>query len=196
MCIRKEVNKLTLGDGKRQALMLMDEYSSGGVRSEDKDIDLRMVDFFNNAQRNVAAYQRIVREFTPPKQEGASGLVECPMPEDFNGRFRVWRSGKTTRKYRWKQRAILIPAEELGTVTVEYFARPAVIPQDAPDSYPFEVSEEGAACMPFFVAAQQLMVDLVVDYKPLLEIYDRMLSALDTRLPEAGGGGVRQTLYR
>lgn len=188
---------MTLGEGKRKVLMLMDEYSSGGVRSEDKDIEARMVDFFNTAQQNVAAYQKLVREFTPQAPEGAQGdTVACPVPEDFVGVFRVWRDGKVTRRHRWKSGAILVPAEELGRVSVEYFARPAVIPQDAGDDYEFEVSPEGAECMPYFVAAQQLLVDLVVDYQPLLSVYDRMLAALDTRLPEAGGGGIRQRLYQ
>lgn len=187
---------MTLGEGKRKVLMLMDEYSSGGVKSEDKDIDVRMVDFFNTAQSNVAAIQRIVKEFTPTPPEGAKGVVDCPVPQDFIRVFRVWKNDKVTRRYRWKPKAILIPAEEAGTVTVEYFARPAAIPEDADDDYEFEVSEEAAECMPFFVAAQQLMVDLVVDYRPLMEIYDRMLAALDTRLPDSGSGGVRQSLYR
>lgn len=123
-------------------------------------------------------------------------MMECAMPDDFSSVFRIWKSGKLTRRYRWKQKALLLPAVDLGEVTVEYFAKPAIIPQNAPDEYVFEVSEEGAACMPFFVAAQQLLSDSLGDYRPLLEIYDRMLAALDTRLPDSGGGGVRQTLYR
>ena len=176
--------------------MLMDEYSSGGVKSTDKDIDLRMVDFFNAAQSNVTEFQPIVREFTPEVPEGADGVAECKVPEDFKKVLRVWRDGRMTKRYRWKQGAVLIPADEVRLVLVEYIARPAVIPQDAADSYEFEVSEEAAKCMPFFVAAQQLLVDMVVDYKPLLEIYDRMLAALEKNIPAPGGGGVRQALYR
>ena len=48
--------------------------------------------------------------------------------------------------------------------------------------------------MPYFVAAQQLVVDLVVDFRPLLDLYDRMVSSLDLSLP-SGGGGVRQSFY-
>ena len=135
--------------------MLMDEYSSGGVLSTDKDINLRMVDFFNTAQSNVADFQPIVREFTPEVSEGAAGVLECKVPEDFKKVLRVWRDGRVTKRYRWKQGAILIPAEEAPLVTVEYIARPAEISQDAADSYEFEVSEEACKCMPFFVAAQQ-----------------------------------------
>lgn len=77
---------------------------------------------------------------------------------------------------------------------MEYFSTPATIPQDAPDDYEFEVSDDAAACMPYFVAAQQLVVDLVVDFRPLLDLYDRMVSSLDLSLP-SGGGGVRQSFY-
>lgn len=187
---------MTFGEGKRQVLLLMDEYSSGGTRTPDADIEAKMADFFTVAQRNVAAYQKIVREYTPQGEAGMTGTVECVMPEDFGGLFRVWRGERVTRRYRWKGGAVLIPAEDVGKVTVEYFAVPAPIPQEAGDDYAFEVSEAGAACMPFFVAAMQLMVDLVVDYQPLMDTYDRMLAALDIRLPDGGGGGVRQSLYR
>lgn len=181
---------MTLGEGKRKVLMLMDEYSSGGTLSEDRDLDLRMKDFFDLAQKHVAGYKRIVREVVP-ETGGWYG-----MPEDFGQVFRVWLDGRLTRKHRWKDRAVYLPADEVGRVTVEYFAVPGIIPADAGEDYVFEVAEDAAACMPYFVAAQQLMVDLIVDPAPLMELYDRMLSMLDTRLPESGGGGVRQSFYR
>ena len=90
--------------------------------------------------------------------------------------------------------AILLPESDIGAVVVEYFATPATIPQNAPDDYEFEVDEDAAACLPYFVAAQQLVVDLVVDYQPLLDMYDRMVSALDVSLP-GSGGSIRQALY-
>lgn len=42
---------MTLGEGKRKALMLMDEYSSSGVLTVDEDLELRMADFFDLAQK-------------------------------------------------------------------------------------------------------------------------------------------------
>ena len=107
----------------------------------------------------------------------------------------MWRDGRLTRGYAWSGRSILLPAGDVGAVSVEYFAVPRTIPPDAPDDYVFEVDDAAAACMPYFVAAQQLVVDLVVDYAPLLDMYDRMLRALDIRLPESGGGGIRQAFY-
>ena len=192
---------MTLGDGKRKVLMLIDEYSSGGSITVDRDLENRMADFFDLAQKHIAGYQRIVRCFRPAAPEEAeaespiTGLTACPAPADFGQVFRVWRDGRLTSRYAWSGKAILIPAEDIGRVAVEYFAVPANIPQDAPDDYTFEVGEDAAACMPYFVAAQQLVVDLVVDYAPLLELYNQMLASLDTRLPSGGGGGIRQGFY-
>lgn len=192
---------MTLGEGKRKVLMLIDEYSSGGTLTVDQDLNIRMADFFDLAQKHVAGYKRIIRSFVPvaPEQPdigiSLTGFVACRAPEHFAHVFRVWRDGKVTRDYIWSGGAILLPERDIGHIVVEYFAFPATIPQDAPDDYPFEVDEDAAACMPYYVAAQQLMVDLITDPGPLLGMYDRMLSALDNRLPESGGGGVRQTFY-
>lgn len=187
---------MTLGEGKRKVLMLIDEYSSGGTLTSDEDLNNRMADFFDLAQKHVAGYKRIIRGFTPQIPEDAVGsIAACPAPEQFSQVFRVWRDGKLTNRYAWRGKTILLPVEDAGRVYVEYFALPATIPNDAEDSYTFEVDEDAAACMPYFVAAQQLVVDLVVDYAPLLELYDRMLAALDNRLPASGGNGIRQGFY-
>ena len=191
---------MTLGDGKRKVLMLLDEYSSGGVLTVDEDINMRMNDFFDLAQKNISNYQKIVRSFTPaapvppPGDTPATGFIACELPGDFKDVFRIWKDGKRGRSYVFTDKAILLPESDIGRVVVEYFAIPADIPQDAPDDYEFEVREDAAACMPYFVAAQQLVVDLVVDYRPLLDMYDRMLAAVDTSLP-GSGGSIRQGFY-
>lgn len=188
---------MTLGEGKRKVLMLIDEYSSSGTITVDKDLEVRMADFFDLAQKNVSAYKRLIRSFVPAVGEttGSSGTVKCPVPENYIQTFRVWKDGRITQKYPVIGRELLLPSRDVGEVLVEYFAIPHTIPPDAADEYQFEVDEDAAACMPYFVAAQQLVVDLVVDYQPLLDLYDRMLRALDVRLPESGGGGVRQAFY-
>ena len=190
---------MTLGEGKRKVLMLIDEYSSGGSITVDQDLNMRMADFFDLGQKNIANVQKIIRAFTPqeaqpPMDTPAAGRTACPLPEDFKGPVRVWKDGRRESGCIFTQRAVLLPAEDVGRVTVEYFAVPATIPQDAPDDYEFEVSEDAAACLPFFVAAQQLVVDLVVDYQPLLDQYNRMAAMLDTSLPDSGGG-IRQAFY-
>lgn len=189
---------MTLGEGKRKVLMLIDEYSSGGTVTVDEDLNVRMVDFFDLAQKNVSGYKKIIRSFSPslddPTDSPAPGFIACKLPEDFRAPFRVWKNGKQTSAYVWTADAILIPENEVDGVVVEYIANPAAIPENAGDDYEFEVDEDAAACMPYFVAAQQLVVDLVVDYQPLLNMYDRMVSNLDVSLPSSGGS-VRQAFY-
>jgi hypothetical protein len=81
-------------------------------------------------------------------------------------------------------------------VVVEYIASPASIDASTPDDYVFEVAEDAAACMPYYVATLQLLVDLVLDYQPPLGLYDRMIRELDTSLPGSGHGRVVQSYYR
>lgn len=189
---------MTLGDGKRKVLMLIDEYSSGGTITEDKDLDLRMADFFDLAQKDVCNYRKIIRMFTPngdyPGNSPSESLIACKLPANFRSPFRVWKNGKVTNKYSFTSNEILIPEDEIGSVIVEYVAIPETITPDTSDDYEFEVDEDAAACMPYYVAAQQLIVDLVVDYQPLLDMYNRMVAALDTSLP-GSGGGIRQSMY-
>lgn len=191
---------MTLGDGKRKVLMLIDEYSSSGSITVDADLELRMADFFDLAQKDVCRYKKIIRMFTPsapddlPGETPAPGFIACPLPENFKSPFRIWKDGKRGANYVFTENAVLLPESDIGSVVIEYFAIPATVPQDAPDSYEFEVDEDAAACMPYFVAAQQLVVDLVVDYAPLLDLYQRMVAGLDTT-PPASSGGIRQSFY-
>lgn len=183
---------MTLGEGKEKVLMLLDEYSSGGEITTDEDIMNKMNRFFDIAQKDMANYKHIIRTV---EIELAAGQSLFPLPGDCMRPFRIWRKGVLTNRYPIVSGSILTDGSESGTLLLEYFALPATINNDTPDDYEFEVSEDAANCLPFFVAAQQLIVDLVVDYSALYGLYNAMRGALDVSLPSSGGG-VRQTLYR
>lgn len=186
---------MTLGEGKKKVYELLDEYSSGGELTEDKDIELKLADFFDIAQKRVAMVKRIVAVKTINR---TAGKTEYSMPGNFGGLYRVWRDGKVTGKYRWKGSKIVIPERDTaGTIEVEYFKIPETIDAETTDDTEFEVAEDAAQAMPFFVAAQHLFPDLVVDYSAYMEQFERMLQALDTRIPgSASGGGVTNSFYR
>ena len=97
---------MTLGEGKKKVYELLDEYSSGGELTEDKDIELKLADFFDIAQKRVAMVKRIVAVKTINR---TAGKTEYSMPGNFGGLYRVWRDGKATGKYRWKGSKIVIP---------------------------------------------------------------------------------------
>ena len=183
---------MTLGEGKEKVLKLLDEYSSGGELTEDDDIEKKMAAFFDIAQKEMAGHARIIRE-TELELDGTERL--WTMPEDFRQVFRIWKNGRLVTHYAFRGKALAAPERDSSKLLVEYFASPKTIDDETPDDYVFEVSEEAANCLPFFVAAQQLMADLVVDYSVFWNMYLTMRATLDVTLPSAGSGGVRQALY-
>ena len=122
---------MTLGEGKKKVYELLDEYSSGGELTEDKDIELKLADFFDIAQKRVAMVKRIVAVKTINR---TAGKTEYSMPGNFGGLYRVWRDGKVTGKYRWKGSKIVIPERDAaGTIEVEYFKIPETIGAETTD---------------------------------------------------------------
>lgn len=269
---------MTLEEGKRKVYKLLDEYSSGGVITQDADIENKMADFFDTAQKDMANYKKIVRETSfriatkeiYPLPDGCkqvfrvwvggeltnryvvrpNGYVNAgdgsrspgiafpyntrrvtnavtirvesenttyPLPDDFAEVRRVWIEERPNDGYELSEEGIRFPIErEEGetpqdpepvrtahveyfayeTVTLEYFASPSTIDANTSPDYVFEVPEDAAQCLPFFVAAQNLMPDLVVDYSVFLQMYYNMRNALDVSLPEGSGtGSVRQTFF-
>lgn len=189
---------MTLGDGKRKVLMLLDEYSTGGtvVPENDSavaDINFKMADFFDMAQKDMASHMPIVKSSTVTLT-GEEEYIN--LPSQFKKYLRVWKNGEQIRKYPIIDNKI-ITDHDTGTILIEYIATPATIPMDAPDSYEFEVTEEAANCLPYYVASQQLITDLVVDYTALWNMYIYHKQLLDTSLiSESGSNGrVVQALF-
>lgn len=188
---------MTLGEGKRKVLMIIDEYSSGGTLTKDDDINLKMNDFFDLAQRDAANHKPILKSTEISMQRAVGTYQEFDLPERFVKLFRVWDGDRLiTRRAKVRGGKLLIPNDGAGLVVVEYIASPASIDASTPDDYVFEVAEDAAACMPYYVATLQLLVDLVLDYQPPLGLYDRMIRELDTSLPGSGHGRVVQSYYR
>lgn len=180
---------MTLGEGKKKVLMLIDEYSSGGQLTVDEDIDRKMAAFFDQAQKQISRSKRIIKIHKIERQDG---ITEYEMPKNFISVQRIWRNGVETMQFVWKAGKLVIPKDVRGEIEVEYSAYPETITEDTPDDYEFEVAPDAAECMPYFVAAQQLVVDLVVDYGALLQLYQTALSALDNKRSIS----LRNTFYR
>lgn len=182
---------MELGDGKRKTLMLLDEYSSGGVLTLDEDISAKMNDFFDLAQKDMAAYKKILRSETI--ELDGSDFVE--LPENFKSIYRTWKNDRIRKPYTIRE-GKLYTKGDTGIITLEYFAYPHTITPDTPDDYEFEVSDDAAQCLPFYVAAQQLITDLVVNYEDFWNMYLAHKGSLDTSIPGSGNATVRQTLWR
>jgi len=183
---------MTLGQAKSKALMLMDEYSSSGALTVDRDIDLKMNAFFDTAQKQLSLIKRIIRRYDLPLAEG---VTLYPMPADFLSVRGVYIDSSPVGRGVWNGSSLLLAnTKELlrgHSVQVEYNAMPSSITDSTDDSYVFEIAQDAQECMPYFVASQQLIVDLVVDHRALLSMYDRMVAALDAPVRAQVSGGVR-----
>ena len=184
---------MTLGEAKTKVYMLLDQHSTGGEIRHDPDLELKMVWFFDIAQKLLAQTKKILREKRIVPQPGRT---EYPMPRDFRSVCRIWRDGvPATARYHWRRGRMLIPAgDQAREILVEYFANPAAIPADAGDDYEFEIAEDACECMPYYVAAQQLLPDLVMDCGGMLQMYNAMVERLATDLP-GDAVRVRQRFY-
>lgn len=181
---------MTLGEAKRKVLMLLDEYSSGGALTPDADVDAKMNDFFDMAQRDAAAWQPIVRRAAVT----LDGTGSQALPEDVERVIRIRKNGVRAARYEVVDGRLLYPAGDASTLTLDYIAAPQRITPETGDGYEFEVSAEAANCLPFFVASQQLIADLAVDYGAFYNLYLQMRAMLPRS--SVGGGGVKQGLYR
>ena len=158
----------------------------------DPDIEAKMVGFFDIAQKQLAAVKKIVREKRIRPEQGKTAYS---LPDDFMGLCRIWRDGRiATGRYHWRRGRLVTRPEDAGhELVVEYFAAPAAIPADADDDYEFELDEAACQCLPYYVAAQQLLPDLVMDYSAMLMMFNQAVNMLGA--DAAGSGRIAQTLY-
>ena len=184
---------MTLGEAKNKVYMLLDEHSAGGEVEHDEDIEKKMTAFFDMAQKTLAQIKKIVRSETI---QPVSGVTAYDMPSDFYALYRVWADGRpATNRFRWRSGQIIIPEGSASEVIVEYYAMPGTIPENAPDSYEFALDAEACECMPYYVAAQQLLPDLVLDYGSMLQMYDRLTAQLCTA-PPGENRRIAQSVFR
>lgn len=181
---------MTLGEGKRKVLMLLDEYSAGGAITVDADLAHKMADFFDMAQKDVAKHKPIYAETKVEVTEESGTQL---LPDDCAEVFRIWKDGHLTRAYAVRGRQIVLPR---GSYTLEYRKVPETISSATADEYAFELCEEACALLPFYVASMQLITDLVVDYGALWNIYKTMLAELDKSESVSGMASVRQSFFR
>lgn len=182
---------MTLGEGKQKVLKLLDEYSTAGTITTDEDINLKMAQFFDIAQRDMAVWQPILRR----KIVSLTGSGSDPLPEDVSQVLYFSINGSRTSKYEVVNEQIGYTEGDTSAISVHYIASPAEITSETKDDYEFEISNEAANCMPFFVAAQQMVPDLVVDYSKFYNIYLQMRNTVPHTRQTGNNGHLRQALY-
>ena len=183
---------MTLREGKTRVYMLLDEHSAGGVVEHDPDIEAKLNYFFDIAQKEVAKIQKLRRTRRIKPREGG----EVSLPADCMELCRVWADDRPVRRFQLRGGKLLLPPTAAGKeLVLEYDAVPETIGADTPDDYEFELREDGCNCLPYYVAAQQLLPDLVMDYGAMLSMYQYSLSTLSEGR-SGPCGAVTQSLFR
>ena len=181
---------MTLEEGKRKVVLLLEGYAGEGEIEVDADIALKMNDFFDIAQKDVAQWQPIVRRASLT----LDGTGSMALPPDVSRVLRIRREGVRVSGYEVVGGKLLSRAGDKSTLSLDYIVSPETITPDTADDYVFEVSEEAANCLPFFVAAQHLLSEPEIDYSAFYNLYLQMRSMLSRSTMT--GGSVRQALYR
>lgn len=181
---------MTFLEGKNKVLKLLDEYGAG-VGGEE-ELELRMADFFDIAQKRLAQIRRIpaLREL-----ERREGVTEYDMPEDFLALRCIYRGSRPWKGFEWRAGKLVVPESERERIVIEYCRLPATVTEETPDDYVFEIAEDAAQCMVFFVAGQCLISDLLQDGSAFMDIYERMVRELGGETA-ANRSAVRNTLFR
>lgn len=186
---------MTLGECKRKVRKLLDEYSSGGEITVDEDIENRMADLIDMGQKDIAQAKKLYRVATLPHSDGSERLYE--LPADLLELVGVYRGGIHTTAYGIAGGRLMMTDNGAGELQIEYSAMPATIPETAGDDYELEVAADAAECIPYFVAGQLLLADLITDFSPYWQIYLQKKAQLAPTVRHSfGGGGVRQVLFR
>ena len=185
---------MTLGEGKRKARKLLDEYSSAGEITVEEDLENRMTDLFDLAQKDIATVKKLYK-VAKLTLDGSGELYE--LPKDMVELVSVRREGEITARYDIIGGKLMAQKDDVGELLIEYAAIPETIPADAGDDYEFEVAEDAANCLPYYVAAHCLLAELVTDFSPYWQIYLQKKAQLLPTVRRSGSGcGVRQVLYR
>ena len=72
---------MTLGEAKNKVYMLLDEHSTGGEIEHDRDLELKMVYFFDIAQKMLAQVRKIPRWKTVRPADGRDAEARsCSAP--------------------------------------------------------------------------------------------------------------------
>lgn len=184
---------MTYGQGKKKVYELLDEYSSGGEVLIDEDIEMKMLDFFDTAQKLISKDAPVYATY---KIKRKAGQTLYPMPSGFQKLVQVWRNGNPSKKYRFIGGKLQIPENDHSEIMVEYQKLPDTLDESFTDEDEFEVDEEACEAMPYYVAAQVLLPDLMTDYRPYLEEWEKRRAELRGRGGYGGAVTLRQSFYR
>lgn len=159
---------LNYGQVKDQVLKLLNQYTVAGSKvagsyNNQQDYIERIPTLVNDAVMEIATTARKIPALfnlnnLPHMDLGAQ--VRYQLPEDFyqfiSGSVVKTKEGKTLHTNCFSvqgHKSLLVPAEEAGDYTVEYYRYPALLPEDPSDDEELDNEPETHFAIPFYVAS-------------------------------------------
>lgn len=179
---------MTLGENKKIALALIEEYSPNSSNlTDDSDIATRLNLLYSTNYQELAQTKKILKtkvlkDITGNKEEGCE---ELSLPSDMYQLKRVIALNELNveieANYNIIGKKIYISKESDAKYILEYNAYPSIITEDTKDDFYLEIDQDVQLILPYAVANDILKVDPSSDYTAFLAEYKRKLEGLDTR---------------
>ena len=182
---------MTLGENKKIALGLIEEYSkSNNNLTDDEDIANRLNFVYSTSYQELSQRKKIIktevlREITGTKSEG---YTQYSLPSDMYQFGKIFALDKENNSvevnYKKIGKEIYVSNEVDAKIVLEYYAYPTIITEETDDDFELEIDQDVQLILPYAVANDILKVDPSSDYTAFYAEYKRKLENLDTRVTQ------------
>lgn len=179
---------MTLGDNKRIALSLVEEYSPDNpLLTDDEDISIRINLLYAPSYQELSEKKKIIKTKVLKDITGATseGYTEYGLPANMYQRKRIEafdKDNKTVQAdYKIIGKKVLISNKSDAKYILEYYQYPTVITKDTNDDFMLEIDQDAQMVLPYLVANDILKADQSADYSAFLNEYQRKMSDFDPR---------------
>lgn len=176
---------------KRETLSHLNQYSIAGTQiapsyNNQADYLNRIPLLINEALVNIRTLVKpdpVVYELSEGEEYG--GLMRYSLPDDFwslkTGGVSVIREGRFHKTNNYKlqgKKYILVPADQVGSYTVEYYKYPELLPARPADNFELEEDIEVIQTATYYAAATLVLHDDPTTYSLLYNDYESRMSRI------------------
>lgn len=176
---------MNLGEAKKKALSLIDEFSVDGVPisdGENADYLNRMNRFASDAQMEISDKISIESSYTFTQiATNEEGYFKYDLPSDFKDHRFINLKDERFSAYRIENRILLIRKGISGEFEHFYFKFPEELTKGTEDNYEFEVELHAQQLIPYFIGGMVLQDENSSTSDRLLNIYYSKLANISKR---------------
>jgi hypothetical protein len=179
---------MTLGENKKIALALIEEYSPNNpLLTDDEDISSRLNLIYSPNYQELSQNKKIIKTKVLKEIIGTTeeGYEEYSLPSNMYQLRKVFalndKNIEVEPDYKIIGKKIYVNKESDAKYILEYFVYPSVITEETDDDFTLELDQDVQMLLPYVVAYDVIKSDPSSDSTPFLTEYKRKLDALDTR---------------